>query len=103
MRLPKTLQPHTIIIKEYKGSSAYEDLYDEPYEIDGYMEESRTFVRNDEGDQVISNSQFFTSEDVYIPPKSIIKYNNREYIVITTQRHTNALTGKLAHVEVVLE
>lgn len=103
MKLPKFLQPDEATIEEYEGDTAYEPEYADPYGLEGYMEESRTYVRNDDGDQVVSSSQFFTSEEVDPPPKSKFNYDGKEYIVITVSKNKNALTGEQNHVEIALE
>lgn len=103
MKLPKFLQPDIVEVHEYEGNSVDGPQYSDAYEVEGYLEESRTYVRNTNGDEVVSSSQFYTSEEIEPPPKSKLTFNGREYIVITTSRNRNAMTGELNHIEVALE
>lgn len=100
MKLPKFLQPHTVQIEEYLGNSAGGPLYDAPYSITCYFQEKHKLVENDEGDEVMSNSQLFTSEELDLEPNSRVSYQNKKYDVITTSPKTNALTGQQTQLEV---
>ena len=101
--LPKFLQNDEASIEEYGGSSAYGPEYSDPYSVEGYMEESRTYVRNENGDQVVSSAQFFTSEEISPPPQSKLNFDGSEHIVITVSTNRNAVTGEENHVEIALE
>jgi len=104
VKLPRFLQPDTVSVKEYQGDSAYGPSYKDPYELEGLLEKTRKFVRNDEGDQVVSESQFYTSEDREPPPQSkLIEEDGTEHIIIKASPQKNALTGKINHTEIVLE
>lgn len=103
MKLPKFMQPHTVEIKEYKGDSAYGPQFADPYEVEGYFQEQRKYVRSDEGDEVVSESQFFTSKDINVPQESEITFEGSTHKVINTSRKKNALNGQLTHVEIAME
>jgi len=100
MKLPKALQPHEVIIKSYLGNSASGPIYADPFTVNGYFQETHKLVENDEGDEVMSNSQFFTSEHLDIEAKSQITYKDKKYDVITTSTKTNALTGLTTHMSI---
>lgn len=103
MKLPKFVQPHTVDVQEYNGDTTYGPDYSDSYEVEGYFQNTRKYIRDDEGDEVVSESQFYTSEDIDLPKKSIVTFDGIDHEVITTSRKTNALIGKLTHVEVALE
>lgn len=100
MKLPKALQPHEVQIEEYLGNTASGPKYADPYTVRGYFQEKHKLVENDEGDEVMSNSQFYTSKELEFEPKSRVSYKNKKYDVITTSPKTNALTGQQTHTEV---
>ena len=102
MKLPKAAQPHTVTIKEYEGDGAYGPTYSDPYEVKGYFQQERKLVKDDEGNEIVSDAQFFTSEDIEPPPESIITFNGVENEVISISPKYNALTGQKSHTEVVM-
>ena len=103
MKLPKFLQPNEATVEEYQGDSAYGPEYADPYQIEGYMEEDNKLVRNSDGDEVVSSSQFFTSEDVEPPEDSKLTFEGTEHKVISSNKQRNALTGKINHVQINLK
>ena len=103
MKLFKFLQPHKADYKEYKGSGIEGPVYEDTVEIKGYYQQEREIVKDDDGNEIISNSRFYTSADEDFPPQSILDINNRDNEVITASKYYNALNGKLSHVEVALK
>ena len=102
MKLPKAAQPHTVTIKDYEGDGAYGPTYSDPYEVQGYFQQEREVVKDQEGNEVVSDAQLFTSEDIKPPPESIITFNGVEHEVISISPKYNALTGQKSHTEVVM-
>jgi len=102
MKLPDIVQPHTVTIEEYEGEGAYGPQYSDSYEVNGYYQEENKYIRNDEGDEVTSSSQFFTSADIKPPQKSKLTFDGNENEVMTTSVKRNAITGKISHVQVML-
>ena len=110
MKLPKAAQPHTVTIKDYEGDGAYGPTYSDPYEVQGYFQQEREVVKDQDGNEVVSDAQFFTSEDIEPPPESLIYFplteeeleKNTKHEVISISTKYNALTGQKSHTEVVL-
>ena len=102
MKLPKAAQPHTVEVKDYEGDGAYGPTYSDPYEVQGYFQQEREVVKDQEGNEIVSDSQFYTSEDVEIPKESIITFNGIENEVVSTAPKYNALTGQKSYTEVVM-
>ena len=102
MKLPKAAQPHTVSIKEYEGDGAYGPIYSDPYEVQGYFQQERKVVKDQDGNEVVSDAQFFTSEDIEPPTESIATFNGIEHEVIEYSPKVNALTGQNSHTEVVM-
>ncbi len=102
MRMPKAIQPHKVSIKEYEGDGAYGPVYSDPYNSTGYFQEERKVVKNKEGNEVVSDAQYYTSDDISPPTESIITFNGVDHEVLQVAPRDNALTGKTNHVEVVM-
>lgn len=102
MKLPKAAQPHKVSIKEYEGDGAYGPIYSNPYEIKGYFQQERKVVKDQDGNEVISDAQFFTSEDIEPPTESIVTFKDIEHEVISVSHKVNAMTGQNSHTEVVM-
>lgn len=103
MKLPKFMQPDTAIIKKYKGEGVNGPQYEDGITITGYYEQKREIVKDDDGNEIISSSKFYTSEDIAIPTQSILIFNSIEDEVIKIDRHRSSLTGQLNHIEVLLK
>ena len=110
MKLPKAAQTHTVKAKKYKGDGAYGPTYSEPFEIQGYFQQERKLIKDDEGDEIVSDSQFYTSENIDLPQKSLLYFpleneeleENEKHEVVSTSPKHNALTGQKSHTEVVM-
>ena len=102
MKLPKAAQPHTVTIKEYEGDGAYGPTYSDSYEVQGYFQQEREVVKDQEGNEIVSDAQFFTSEDIEPPTESIVTFNDIEHEVISISPKYNALNGQKSHTEVVM-
>ena len=102
MKLPKVAQPHTVEVKDYEGDGAYGPTYSDPYEVQGYFQQEREVVKDQEGNEIVSDAQFFTSEDIEPPPESVVTFNDTEHEVISISPKYNALTGQKSHTEVVM-
>lgn len=103
MKLPKFVQPHTVEIKPKEDDGAYGPIYGDVFESTGYFVEKEKLVRDDEGNEVISSSQYYTSDDIDLKQDSEITFNGRTEKVMKTQRYYDALTGKLSNVQVMLQ
>ena len=99
MRLPQSIQPNTATIQKYEGDGAYGPTYADPIEVKGYFQQKEKMIRDDEGDEVVSMSQFYTGKDIDVPKGSILTFNG-EHIVQTTSRKLNALTGQFSHLQI---
>jgi hypothetical protein len=103
MKLPKSVQPHTVTIKPYLGDGAYGPQYDDEFESTGYFVQKESLTRDDEGNEVVSSSQYHTSDDIELKQQSELTFNGKTETVVTTNKYYNAFTGKLSNVEVMLK
>jgi hypothetical protein len=100
MKLPDYLQRMEVTVKPKLSDGAHGPIYDNKYQINGYFQEERELVRDDEGDEVVSNSQLFTSEKIDLKKGSIITFEGNEHTVMRTSQKRNAMTGKFHHTQV---
>jgi len=102
MKAPKFLFPHSAKYREEGG--AYGDWGEWQDIKDCYMEYKRELVRDDEGDEIVSEATMYLPADgPEISTESQVEYDGDQRLVISTQKHDNALTGQTNHIEVVLE
>lgn len=82
MKLPRFLTKDKTIVYNYKGKSAYEDLYDEdnPREILGKYDDEETVYRDKEGNEIISSGLYYTNE--YIPPNSKVVFLEKAMVAL---------------------
>ena len=67
MLIPGFLLPHTVVVEPYAGSGAYGDVYDARVTVRGYVEDTRRLVRNERGDEVVSETSVYARPEVHIP------------------------------------
>jgi hypothetical protein len=51
---------HTITVEMFLGAGAYGDVYAAPVTVIGFMDGTRKLVRGANGEQVVSESSFYT-------------------------------------------
>jgi len=104
MKLPKSVQPHTATITEYEGEGAYGPIWGNSYEVDCYFVHKEKIAFDNEGNEVTSPSQIYTSADVNPKKQSEVEFEWREkpLEVIAVNRYDNAMTGQLSNVEIML-
>lgn len=100
--IPTHLKVHTATVEPYTGSGAYGNIYGTPVKVAGYYEGVRRLVRNDEGDEVVSEGTFHADLGVDIPSGSRVAVAGRTtWVVSVATFDDGGLTG-LAHQEVAL-
>jgi hypothetical protein len=102
MKLPKFVQPHTATITEYEGDGTYGPIWGNSYEIDCYFVHKKKITFDEEGNEITSPSQIYTSTDIKPKKQSEVKVNGETLEIIAVNRYDNAMTGKLSNVEIML-
>jgi hypothetical protein len=102
MKLPKFVQPHTATITEYEGEGAYGPVWGDSYEIECYFVHKEKIAFDEEGNEITSPSQIYTSTDIKPKKQSEVKVNGETLEIIAVNRYDNAMTGKLSNVEIML-
>ncbi|MFP4647283.1 MAG: hypothetical protein ACLFN4_06655 [Candidatus Acetothermia bacterium] len=103
MKIPSFTKMHTVQIEEYEGDSAYGPEYDDPYDVDGYYEEKRKKVLNDDGDEVLSGAMFYTDDDIDPPTGSRLTHRGKELTIISISRFDNPMSNGYHHLEIALQ
>lgn len=57
---PSRFYVHTVTVETFQGTRAYGDVFAAPVTILGFMDDSRKLVRSSTGEQVVSESTFYT-------------------------------------------
>lgn len=102
MKLPKFVQPHTAIIKEYLQNGSFGPEFADPYEITCYFVHKEKIAFDDGGNEITSPAQIHTSEDIAPAQQSKVSVNGNNMEIIAVNRYDNAMTGKLSNVEIML-
>lgn len=101
MRAPDVLFQHSA---EYRESGGAYGNYGDWQEIENcYVQYKRQMVRNDEGDEILSEATVFLPSDAdEIPPGSELRYGGDVRSVISCRTYTTPF-GQVNHIEVVLK
>lgn len=78
-------QPATV--EDYLGSGAYGATFGPPREISCWIEEGRKVVRDNDGNEVLSDTTLICSPDVDVPVESKVSVGGRTSFVIATATH----------------
>lgn len=54
---------HTVSVETFEGTGAYGDVYSEPVEVVGWLEDRRKLVRDKDGQEVVSSSMFMCDNE----------------------------------------
>ncbi|SDL17994.1 hypothetical protein SAMN04488074_109209 [Lentzea albidocapillata subsp. violacea] len=71
MQIPAVLLPHTVTVRPYLGTGAYGDVWGDPVVVrEVFVEDRRRLVRNQSGEELVSESTVRTRPGVRIPVSS---------------------------------
>jgi hypothetical protein len=95
---------HTAIVEKYLGTGAYGDSFAAPATISGFLDDDRKLVVSSTGEQVVSESTFYTypANAALFTVDSRVTVNGRETRVIGVKRRDSGPLNLPDHVEVVL-
>ncbi|WP_439662856.1 hypothetical protein ACSHWB_16240 [Lentzea sp. HUAS TT2] len=106
MHIPAVLPPHTVTVRPYLGTGAYGDVWGDPVVVrEVFVEDRRRLVRNQSGEEVVSESTVRTRPGVRIPVGSKVTVwqgtsLERTARVITTNSFDHPASW--SHIEVAL-
>lgn len=103
--IPGHLLRHTITIEPYQGEGGSGPVYGPGVEVRCFREDSRKLVRNQLGEQVVSESQAYCLPGTVAPPKSRVTIpgsNPRTAFVIQAKDRDGGGLPTPDHVELVL-
>lgn len=72
MSLPDVWKMHTVTAEplDGTGTGAFGDVFAAPVPLEGFLEYKRRTVRDENGDEVVSESTFYTDPGPILPPRS---------------------------------
>lgn len=100
--IPAFLLKHEVVVEPYLGETGTGPSYGAPTNVRCFREDVRKLVRNEVGEQVVSESRVFCLPGTVAPPKSRVQVNGRQAFVIITKDHNSGTPEPLDHVEVAL-
>jgi hypothetical protein len=93
---------HEVTIEPYLGQSAAGPRYGPPVTVRCFADDARRLVRNEAGEQVVSESTVFCRLSTTAPPKSRVNVFGREAFVITAKRRDGGGLAVPDHLELAL-
>lgn len=97
------LMVHTVVVEPYLGDTAYGGKYGPAITVACFIDDKRRRVRNDAGEEVVSESTFYTDDmALQVPIRSKVTVNGRTATVITVARRDGGGMPTPDHQEVAL-
>lgn len=100
--IPLQLLRHTVRIEPYEGEAGTGPVYGAPVDVPCFREDGRKLVRNQLGEQVVSESTVYCLPGTVAPPESRVTVNGRTAFVIIAKDRDSGTAQPLDHVEVAL-
>lgn len=93
---------HAVSVETYQGTGAQGDLYAAPATVPGWLEDKRRLVRDKDGQEVVSPSQFMCDNDHLskFAPDSRVTLPNRKAFVIGVGNFTSGDLELPDHLEI---
>lgn len=98
--IPAWLLVHTITIEPYLGEGGSGPVYGAAVEVRCFREDGRKMVRNQVGEQVVSETTCFCLPGTAAPEKSRVQVNGRTAFVLASKDRGGGGLGTPDHVEV---
>lgn len=102
--IPEWLLLHTVVIRRYLGAGATGARFGPDEVTSCFAEDARRLIRNDDGQEVVSETTFYCLPTVAtIPPESEVDVNGRTTTVIVARRRDGGGLPTPDHMEVSLK
>jgi hypothetical protein len=85
---------HTITVEMFLGAGAYGDIYAAPVNVIGFMDGARKLIRGTNGEQVVSESSFYTypiTGPLFVADSRITQGTEVSYVIKTSTNDSGAL------------
>ncbi|MEO6081927.1 MAG: hypothetical protein ABIQ18_02345 [Umezawaea sp.] len=100
--IPAFLLRHEVTVEPYLGEGGAGPVFGPPVTARCFREDARKLVRNEVGEQVVSETTCYALPGTVAPPKSRVQVGDREAFVIVSRDRNSGTPEPLDHVEVVL-
>lgn len=93
---------HTVSVETFLGTGAAGDLYSDPATVPGWLEDKRRLVRDKDGQEVVSMTQFMC-DNAHLPlfaPDTRVTLPNRKAFVIGVGNYTSGALELPDHLEI---
>lgn len=101
--IPAFLLQHQILIEPYLGESGNGPVYGPAVQVRCFCDDSRKLVRNELGEQVVSEATAYCPPGTVAPAKSRVTHDGGVSFVLVTKNRDGGSLGTPDHVEVVLQ
>lgn len=104
--IPGWMMPHRIIVEAYQGEAGTGPVYAAPVEVKCFRDDKRKLVRNQLGEEVVSETQCFCEPGTVAPPKSrvqLLGFSPRTTFVLAEGTRDGGDMPTPDHVEVALQ
>lgn len=106
MSLPDIWLQHTVTAEplDGTGTGAFGDVFAAPVQLQGFLEQARRKVRDEHGDEVLSESTFYTDPGPVLKPRSRVTLPDGTVTrVIAAKHHDGGDLPLPSHLELTLE
>lgn len=100
-RMPGYMARQTVTVTPYVGSSAYEDIYDDPYPLRCRIEPHNRLVRSQQGEETVASAKMYCFPEATIGILDKVSWNGVEYDIISVMPEPG-MNGRIHHIEVTL-
>lgn len=101
MRIPAMMLQQTVTVTPYLGTSAYGDVFGEPFTVRCRIEPRNRLVRDQQGVETVAMAKMYTFPEVEITVQSKVSWLGREFDVLTVMDEAGP-NGRIHHKEVEL-
>lgn len=99
--IPEDMLVHTVTVRRYLGTGATGAVFAAADTLACFVEDSRRLVRDNDGNEVVSETTFYAMPDTAdIPPESEVDVNGRTTTVIVFRNRDGGGLPTPDHVEV---
>lgn len=102
MVIPGWLLRHQVTVEPYLGQAATGPRYGAPVPVRCFVDAARRKVRNQLGEEVLSEATVYCPPATVAPPKSRVTVNGREAFVITAKPRDGGGLPTPDHLELAL-
>lgn len=99
MRIPAYMLRQTVTVTPFLGSSAYGDIFGDPYTLRCRIEPGNRLLRDRDGNETVASAKMFCFPEATIGVIDTVAWNGRTFDVINVMDEAGP-NGRIHHKEV---